>query len=445
MKLKFALMMAGLGLVQGTMAISVTDVTARQRWPWNNLVDIDFTLVGDGKPGERFQVGAEAVQSETGKKLYAKTFISDPIVEPGQNRLVWDFGRDYPNLKANDLLFSVTVREADYENQPQYMVIDFSGGKNATTWPVRYTSVPPVHTPKNTNDVCKLTEMWFRRVHPKGEPFNHRASTAPSSDNNYFYSRLTRDYYIGIFPVTQRQWYQITGNWLSYCSNPLWRDTRPVDMFYSNLLYGNYTTFIDTGSGTSSSVLEKLRTRTGLPTLAVPTEAQWVYALHNGPMTTNIDTYKDKDGNVIPADECMRHSGNSGDKTAYADATAAALCDLDTGSAAVGCYKPNVLGLYDMLGNVYEEMVDPYVTTAELKNYYTTNNVAFPVENPTGGNSTLAKIKCGNNVRPYIHKGGYQNSASDSKTWSFYEWGYASYIWDNKVRARGVRLCVTVE
>ena len=28
-------------------ALTVTDVTARQRWPWNTLVDIDFTINGD--------------------------------------------------------------------------------------------------------------------------------------------------------------------------------------------------------------------------------------------------------------------------------------------------------------------------------------------------------------------------------------------------------------
>lgn len=444
MKTNIAMMMVVLGMVQALAAFTVTDVSARQRWPWNNLVDVDYTI-GGAKPGEFFRVGLEATIGTTGKKLYAKTFITDPIVKAGRNRATWDFGRDYPQMKADDLLFSVTVREADYEDTPQYMVIDFSGGKNATTWPVRYTSEAPVHTPKNTNDVCKLTEMWFRRVHPTGEPFNYRGTTAPAANNDHFYSRLTQDYYIGIFPVTQRQWYQITGNWLSYCSNPLWRDTRPVEQFYSNLLYGNYTTFIDTGSGTSGSVIEKLRTRTGLPTLAVPTQAQWTWALNNGPLISGVSTYKDKDGNTLTADECMRYSGNSGDKNAYSNATVAALCDLDTGSAAVGCYKPNVLGLYDMLGNVCEENVDPYVTVAELKNYYTTNNVAFPVENPKGGNSTLAKIKCGSHVRPYTRCQGFKGTAGNNSPTTLSEWSYEHYTYDSGIKCRGLRFCVTVE
>ena len=32
--------------VNGLFALTVTDVTARQRWPWNGLVDVDFTITG---------------------------------------------------------------------------------------------------------------------------------------------------------------------------------------------------------------------------------------------------------------------------------------------------------------------------------------------------------------------------------------------------------------
>lgn len=27
-------------------AVTITGVTARQRWPWNSLVDVDFTIAG---------------------------------------------------------------------------------------------------------------------------------------------------------------------------------------------------------------------------------------------------------------------------------------------------------------------------------------------------------------------------------------------------------------
>lgn len=27
-------------------AVTITDITARQRWPWNGIVDVDFTIAG---------------------------------------------------------------------------------------------------------------------------------------------------------------------------------------------------------------------------------------------------------------------------------------------------------------------------------------------------------------------------------------------------------------
>lgn len=44
---------AGLaGLVWlGAAAVTVSDVTARQRYPWNDLVDIDYTITGSDAEG----------------------------------------------------------------------------------------------------------------------------------------------------------------------------------------------------------------------------------------------------------------------------------------------------------------------------------------------------------------------------------------------------------
>ena len=39
-------------------ALTVTDVTARQRWPWNNLVDVDFII--NGTAGEAYYTDISA-------------------------------------------------------------------------------------------------------------------------------------------------------------------------------------------------------------------------------------------------------------------------------------------------------------------------------------------------------------------------------------------------
>ena len=96
---------------------------------------------------------------------------------PPSNRVSWDFGRDYPNVKENDVVFSVATFPLSEDDKPTYMVIDVSAGKDAANWPVRYTSEPPQHTPGCLTDKCKLSEIWLRRVHVKDVPFCYRMFT----------------------------------------------------------------------------------------------------------------------------------------------------------------------------------------------------------------------------------------------------------------------------
>ena len=148
-------------------ALTVTDVTARQRWPWNNLVDVDFTI--NGVSGEAYYIDISATAAGGEKKLCATSFTTEPIAATGRNRIVWDLGTDYPNFKADDL--SVTVTATPFsDSTPLYLVVDISGGTAAAKWPVRYTTTAPTHT-MGVADPCKTTELWLKRVKAKGVAF----------------------------------------------------------------------------------------------------------------------------------------------------------------------------------------------------------------------------------------------------------------------------------
>lgn len=413
-------------------AESVTGVTAKQRWPWNGIVDVDFTL--SGKAGEQYRIEVGATSAKSGT-FFAKTYLTEPVMAAGQHRISWDFGRDYPNVRENDVVFSVAAFPLSEDDKPTYMVIDISAGKDAANWPVRYTSVPPQHTPGCLADKCKLSEIWLRRVHVKDEPFCYRIYTNGMGANNFF-AKLTQDFYIAIFPTTQRQWYLMSGAYKS--KFVIDRETRPVDSFHVNALWSSFSDYLN-GNGTGAggavkdSNLDRIRIRTGLNTIDFPTEAQWVYALHNGPCVTETYRYRDATGYQYTFNECSRNKDNSGTVTDMATA------DLNNGTASVGCYAPNVIGLYDMVGNVGELVKNPQRTDAALKTYYDNLGATYPVLNPA--ETTTATAASTQFAICYPH--GWRDVGGKVTTWWTRYGARADYCPDNGVI--GFRFCVTVK
>ena len=330
-------------------AVSVTGVTAKQRWPWNNLVDVEFTVAAPA--GEVYRVVLDAECAGGAKKVSATTFLSDPTATAGTNHVVWDFGADYPNVRAEDM--QVTVSLAPYsESTPIYMKIDLSGGPTATKYPVTYSFTGPAHVQGAVDEPCQTTELWLRRIrhYAAAMPF-HRFSYQAGGTS--FYGKLTKDYYIGVFELTQRQYELVMDSNPSFFSNRTCYASRPVEnVVASRDLYGrNMNIQLHPESLTSSSFFGRLRAKTGLP-LVVPSSMQFEYALRAGYYTGEYYRYKiyDESGSLyVPAAvDISRCSGNSNSSSANGDS------DANTGTAPVGSYLPNMFGLYDMMGNVYE-------------------------------------------------------------------------------------------
>jgi formylglycine-generating enzyme required for sulfatase activity len=137
------------------------------------------------------------------------------------------------------------------------------------------------------------------------------ASEKDRRDNeNQHEVTLTKPFYMGKYEVTQEQWESVMGN------NPSYRKTAKYPV--TNVSWEDCQEFI-----------KKLNEKTK-GGYRLPTESEWEYACRAG--TTTAYSFGDK---ITPKDANYRDSE-------------------PLKAVAVGSYKPNAFGLYDMHGNVWE-------------------------------------------------------------------------------------------
>ena len=215
-----------------------------------------------------------------------------------------------------------------------YLVVDLSGGPAADAYPWRSSR----SAPDLGGDTCRTTELWLRRIPAgtfmMGSPSNELGRW---DNENQHAVTLSRDYYIGVFPVTQRQWELVTGGNPSRFkeSGPC----APVEFVSYDDICGPGRRWPEDGSVSPGSFLGLLRRKTGLKGFDLPTEAQWEYACRAG-TTTALNNGKDlrrSEGSSRNLDEVGWYRENSGGRT-----------------HPVGEKRPNAWGLYDMHGNIWK-------------------------------------------------------------------------------------------
>lgn len=308
-------------------AATVSDVTARQRYPWNGMVDIDYTITGSDT--EDTAIAVKVTDTDTGKVYTPTNFLEVPPTVAGRHRITWSTEADGLNLIASNVTVTVSLLKYDAAaiTNDLFYVIDLSGGPNATRWPVSCLAAVPKG---GWTDEYKTTKLVLRRIEPgKIEGINSDLGSSITID---------KPYYIGIFEMTGAQYRLMIGGS---------GDMRPQGVSYDTLrgtsagaLYPD-STVVD-----ATSVIGILRTKTGLTTLDLPTEAQWEYACRAG---TTSDY---NNGGSAEADLATlgRYSGNQNDGRG----------GFSGGTTTVGSYAPNRWGLYDMHGNVEEWCLEWY-------------------------------------------------------------------------------------
>ncbi|MGI5868554.1 MAG: formylglycine-generating enzyme family protein [Kiritimatiellia bacterium] len=295
------------------------------------------------------------------------------MVKPGDRRVTWQARKAWPGHAIADGVTAV-VTAWPTNSPPDYMAISL-----VNQGLVEYYATAGEFPQDITNDVYKTDYLVMRKIPAggvrwrMGSPGDEYGRSTSGSENARLVT-LSRDFYMGIYPVTQRQYelffigQDISIRRPSYFNNEDDYRTRPVERVPYEQLRGAAASGHDWPSDghavVSTGFLGKLRAFTGIDSFDLPVEAEWEFAcragtggaLYSGVANITWTTLSDPNLNLLARYRYNGgYHGNDSEPVGYIGKPAS-YC----GTSKVGSHQPNAFGLYDMLGNVQEHCLDWY-------------------------------------------------------------------------------------
>lgn len=428
--------------VSSAFAAQVDRVLVRQRWPWNADVRIEYVVSGLSAPAAvtfRFYDGDSQIQVSDatalkGDATYAKngtnvaTFdpktLFGPAAPAEYNEFKVQVVLGAENAAMGEKLYRIIdldtgkvedLTRADFHNgkygafETSYEAIksDFSTelpDEDVFIW-TDVTNNPAYRTSKMVLRKIPATDVeWMMGTNTPGVSMGHMATP--------HLVKLTSDYYIGVFPVTQSQYFRLKGSMgSSFTDDEKYpgHEGFPVYGIPYNSWRGKSKYWTVDGSAVDDgSYLDLLRKKCGGTILFdLPTEAQWEFACRGG--NYGAPLYSGKGYGMNSLKElgwCLDNSEVNGTRQPH----------------VVGRKYPNAYGLYDMVGNMNEWCLDwsddgDYAWTSKTEPEVNPAGLPFSSISldSTGNGKHIVRGAAYGQTRTYLHS-AYRSSVIGSST-----------------------------
>ncbi len=340
-----SLVAAAASVASAATTIHVDSVT--QRWPWNNKVDITYTVEGGQTRSAGVYCGLRFALTANGKTYNIPGYSIGASAENGTHTVSWSAPQGIVSTACS---LTATLFTTNVPSGNDYMIVDLGSGAvfyeglcaSQADSNARYNTAEfktdklVLRKVPRTADSATLPNGPFANGYPTGD-----SALFPSGNDRNTTHRWTtdRDYYIGVFLVTQRQYQNIYGSNPSLCTTAISGNEvahRPVENVSWKDLRANASSADQipaVSAANTGSFFQRLNYKTGLY-FDMPTEQMFEIAARAG--ATTVYSW-----------------GNTMD-TAYV------VCNENSGGStvAVGSRLPNAWGLYDTAGNLWDRTRD---------------------------------------------------------------------------------------
>ena len=371
--------------MSAALSADIEGVIVRQQWPWSTDVKVEYKVTNVTAPvnvsvtafngseqldssrlesamtGDRYGIARSGVYS----------FTIDPVAAFGTSQVALGDFHVRLSLSAaaaniNEVIYKVfdlttgactDITRADFFNRKVEngeFVTDYTSLHSRFLAPSSgMVGDVLIWTGVTNNIKYKTTHLVMRKIPAANKVWRMGALPTepgyqPTTETNHLV-KLTKDYYMGVFEITQKQYTLLVGN------NPSTGQSRDeADVLPANkLVCGRETA---NNNNTAWQAVKTIRTKTGNSSFILPSDAQWEFACRAGAESSLYSGRNVSQGGLW--------SGCDGDANIVAWFDGNARSGDSRIQQAVGRKLPNAFGLYDMLGNVWEWTRDCYTSDA---------------------------------------------------------------------------------